>query len=264
LTGSIVTLIGAITYFVELKLGPLSVPRRLVPVVLSSVSALLVLLQGVSALPLIGISVWIEIGTSVAVIGLLAVSGRVHRFALLAVGLLLLAASLASVDHRSDWQRFVESDEQAPALNQFLAGSGRLYWEADPVLVWVKLRRPEYFSCAQGTGAMFFRATAMEFGKRANIIGKLETADLSRVPGSLCPEQPKTDPAIPFATRLTEVCRASPDLDTLVLIRPIPGLPAKEWVAPAPQRVLVNGKVITVNRYYRYDCPGNATRGLGS
>ncbi len=133
---------------------------------------------------------------------------------------------------------------------------GGLYWEADPTFVWVKLRRPDFYACEQGTGAMFYRGTAMEYASKSAVLRQLDTADFGDNSQLYCPA--KADPKAfgPTASGVRAVCRGYPDLDLLVLDEPVSGLPARSWRAPASKEVrTVRGRE-KIDRFYIYQCGG--------
>ena len=174
-------------------------------------------------------------------------------FAVAAIGVALLGW-----DARTAWTRFVESPRPAPpALAALLPDNATVYWEGGVDLLWLRLRRASYFSCAQGTGAVFFRAAAIEFRRRADLLWPLGTLDFAD------PECHRPDPRLqPERTRadLQQVCRHEPLLDHLVLTQPVTGADGKIWQAPVPyQSVTVDGGNVAVEqtrRFYVYSCAG--------
>ncbi|HVB15932.1 MAG TPA: hypothetical protein VNF04_05325 [Stellaceae bacterium] len=180
--------------------------------------------------------------------------------ALTGASLALLAAALWLWDARTPWTRFVEASGPVPAsLAALLPEDASVYWEGGVELVWLRLRRPEYYSCAQGTGAVFFRATALEFQRRGEVLRPLRPLDFGK--SVLCP-RPSDDPGPddPPRTRadLARVCAADRGLDYLVLARPVDGVAAREWNAPAPyqdERIVHDRLIVTrTSRFYAYSC----------
>jgi hypothetical protein len=145
---------------------------------------------------------------------------------------MLLAAAAANWDDRTPWTKFVEAPAAAPeSLATLLPAGASVYWEGGLELLWFKLQRPSYFSCDQGTGVVFFRETAIEFHHRAESLWPLRAVDFGR--SILCPPFDKS--ANPERTRadLQFACSREPRLDYLVLTRPVSGVGATIWRAPA-------------------------------
>jgi hypothetical protein len=166
----------------------------------------------------------------------------------------VLALALWSHDRRSDWTRFVEDWRTDAALATF-AGDGLAYWENGLTLQWLKLRRPAGFGCYQGAGLVFFRGMATEFRRRYEALGELDTIDFERQPGQVCPPRRNPDREGPeMLAQLTDACRAMPELDAIILARPVPGAAVTTWQAPA-EMVRSQLYAVPVTRsFYRYDC----------
>jgi hypothetical protein len=76
-------------------------------------------------------------------------------------------------DQRTAWTAFVESSDAVPAeLAGFVPDGATVYWEGGLELLWLRLKRPSYFSCAQAAGVMFFRGTAMAYAHRSESLGR--------------------------------------------------------------------------------------------
>jgi hypothetical protein len=168
-------------------------------------------------------------------------------------GLLLLAAA-AFADGRTDWNRYVYGPAADDGLTQFLAGAGHTYWEGDGVeLLWFRQGAPSYYSCLQGSESLFFRGTAMDFARRGAALSRLNTADFAPMEVSFCGR--KNNPRASGPTglgQLAAACRALPDLDTLILERPVPGVPTQVWRAPAWQTQQVS--IMGLSTFFRYSC----------
>lgn len=174
----------------------------------------------------------------------------------------LLAAGCATVDHRTDWIRFVETPTAPEALEAFVGGDQNLYWPDSVDLMWFKLRMPSYYSCSQGTGSMFFRGTAMEYQRRTDALRPLNTADFRFDDRDLCPAKAEPHEDGPrSAAQLATACKALPELDAVVLPKAVPGAAAAAiWRAPAGRPI--NGEtsadgrreVRLVTHYYKYAC----------
>lgn len=197
--------------------------------------------------------------TGAAVILLLAFGETFGPLALASGGAGLIALAVALEPGQSPWDRYVFSPPRDDGLAAFVAGAGLTYWESDQgrQLLWFRLGRPSYFSCTQGSGAMFYRTTATDFARRSRALSPLHTVDFGAMTDQSCGEPNPTghfgpgSPAI-----LAAACRALPDLDTAILDRPIPGAaPAKVWRAPAAQQYKdEDRRLIKIDTFYRYSC----------
>jgi hypothetical protein len=167
---------------------------------------------------------------------------------LLAVTLLPLAA--LGWDARTPWTRFVETPGEARgSLASLLPLDAPVYWEGGVEMLWFGLRRPSFFSCTQGTGALFFRDTAIHYQHRLQSFRPLQAVD------AFCAGGDSADRA---RSDLVSVCRREPALDYLVLARPVEDAEAKVWTSPVPfQDVkVVDGKLIMfrTSTFYIYSC----------
>jgi hypothetical protein len=175
-------------------------------------------------------------------------------FAIAAVSLALLVW-----DQREPWTKFVESADLIPdSLAAVLPENGSIYWEGGVELLWLRLKRPSYFSCAQGTGAVFFRETAVNFEHRAESFGSLRTLDFDI--SDLCPSFDQTEKLDRTRENLEAVCAREPGLDYLVLIEPINNTDSKIWVSHVPLEIVEitkdKAQLVTyqTDRFYIYSC----------
>ena len=170
----------------------------------------------------------------------------------------VLAGSLGIADQREPWRKYVFTPGASADLGAFVSGAGSVYWEGDPgnQLLWFKLRQPSYFSCVQGAGSMFFRQTALEFARRGDGLSFLKTRTFSPQSTDQCPGRWLVDPwGANTASQLAAACRALPDLDTIILNRPVPGIAARSWHAPVAQTYAEpDGTTSKVSTFYRYPC----------
>lgn len=171
----------------------------------------------------------------------------------------LLPVALLGWDARTPWTRFVESAAPAPkALAALLPQNASVYWEGDVRMLWLRLQRPSYFSCTQGTGAVFFRGTAIAYQHRVESFWPLRTLDFHK--SIYCPDLEKHQKDSRTRADLQYVCAHEPALDYLVLIRPVENVEPKIWDSPAPYQYerSVNGKLIVhkTNRFFIYSCSG--------
>jgi hypothetical protein len=180
--------------------------------------------------------------------------------ALTGASIALLVAALWLWDARTPWTRFVEAPGPVPeSLAALLPEHASVYWEGGLELMWLRLRRPEYYSCAQGTGAVFFRATALEFRRRGEVLSPLRPIDFGK--SVLCPrlsDDPGPDEPPRTRADLARACAGDRGLDYLVLTRPVDGVAAREWKAPAPyqdEHIAAGRLIVTrTSRFYAYSC----------
>jgi hypothetical protein len=146
-------------------------------------------------------------------------------------------------------------ETRGPALAALLPERGSIYWEGGVDLLWFGMLRSSYFSCAQGGGAIFFRAAAFEFRRRSESFAQLHTVDFDEPDCHSTPGESR-----PHRTReaLQAVCLREPGLDYLVLTREVAGVEAKILKLPAPLRLVrgVEGQVVLeqIDRFYLYSC----------
>lgn len=172
-----------------------------------------------------------------------------------------LAIGTASADQRTVWTRYVYGPEPDGSLQQFLADAGTTYWEGGGVeILWFKAQKPDYYSCLQGSQAVFFRPQALEWSKRQSVLRPLNTEDFDHSPCG-----PKENPEANGPSsrdQIAAACRARPELDTIILNHPVNGLPTKSWTSQAYQEVLehnpdnrnARGNLVKIYTFYRYSC----------
>jgi hypothetical protein len=182
---------------------------------------------------------------------------RIFAYLAPAVAALLSFCAMYGWDARSAWTKFAESSGPVPqSLAEFLPANGPVYWEGGVELLWLRLERPNYYSCTQGTGAMFHRGTAMEFQHRTESFWALRTSDFQGL--LLCPNLDEVDKPSRTREDLAEVCRREPKLDYLVLTRAVDGIEPKIWNSPVPFRYLTvvakAPKVLETGRFFGYSC----------
>ncbi|HEY7899975.1 MAG TPA: hypothetical protein VIC25_02205 [Caulobacteraceae bacterium] len=202
----------------------------------------------------------VELALAGAVFGLLWLQGRAFDSRMIAgAAALMLVGGAALADNQDDWNRFAVSPRVDPSLRAFVPVSGNIYWEGESglLVLWFKLRQPDYYSCLQGSGAMFYRRTALDYDRRGSVLRGLNGADFVGGVGTLCDtkvDMTAVDPQGP--SQVEGACRALPDLDTLILNRPVPGLKAvASWRAPTYlEGRLKDGSHVRLNTFYRYDC----------
>jgi hypothetical protein len=151
----------------------------------------------------------------------------------------------------------LESPEPAPKdLAALLPEKASVYWEGGLEMLWLRLQRPSYFSCDQGTGALFYRATAMAYKHRADSFWPLRVGDFTQL-DTCATFDPRPKPE---RSRLgvAKLCFREPGLDYLVLTRPLDGMPAKIWNSPVYFQDVQSsaGKFFApvAKRFYIYSC----------
>ena len=175
-------------------------------------------------------------------------------------GFALIPLALSRWDARSPWIRYVESPEPPPKeLTALLPAKASVYWESGLEMLWFRLRRTSYFSCDQGTGAMFYRQTAIAYKQRSNSFWPLRTGDFGQL--DTCASF-DTGPK-PERNRegLRKLCMREPELDYVILTAPLDGIEPKGiWKAPVRFQDLQssNGKFFArvADRFQVYSCAG--------
>lgn len=165
-----------------------------------------------------------------------------------------LAGSVIIVDNRTPWQKYIDSAEAPPADIQQLIAGRQVYWEDAIDLMWFKFREPQFFSCRQKAGGLFFRDQAFEVARRAKALGRLNVADFAPRPGGIC--LGKQDPAEDGPTdkaQFTETCSALPELDLIVMRTRLEGLYRESWSVPARDHI-VKRDLPDYTAFYVYHC----------
>jgi hypothetical protein len=167
----------------------------------------------------------------------------------------LMIAALIPVDHRDAWQKFIESPKPDPSLGSLIDNIRNIYWEDQSPLLWFKLGRPNYYSCLQGAGALFYRDTALEYRRRGNALVGLNTLDFSEKKDGPCvlKEDPKAR-GPENREQLVTACRALPELEAIVLNREVPGTVHSVWKSPATQILRRDAGVERISTFYMYRC----------
>lgn len=171
-----------------------------------------------------------------------------------ALGVALVAASVATWDRRDDWARFLSNDHPPADLVAFAQTPGATYWEGGVELNWLLLKRPNYYSCLQGTGAMFYPGTAREYERRRAGLEALATYDFVGGGNRLCAPDAQIPHGPASLGAIREACRALPELRTLILTRALPGAAAEVWRPPVRLTYRVDGEIERVDQFYKYQC----------
>ena len=204
------------------------------------------------------------LGVTALALGLVAslVTVQIQKRAAMTRPLIALATALVVIavlgwDQRTPWGKFVETADAAPESLAALLPEGQpIYWEGDVRVPWFVLRRPSYFSCAQGTGVLFFRGTALSYQHRYDTFQRLRTLDYGQERG--CPPPPASVPASFDRAALASICTTERSLGALVLVRPAANASGQLWVSPVKYQedVVENGQSHTfmTDKFYVYPC----------
>lgn len=176
------------------------------------------------------------------------------------ISILFLPLLALHWDQRTAWQKFAESGTaMPPSLAQYLPKKATVYWEGGTSFLWFRAERPNYISCAQGTGAVFFRATAIHYSRREASFERLDPIDFDTSdPHSPCWVGSRTVDGERTKADLAHACEREPALDYLVLDRPVRGVNSRVWHSPVPFRrmEMINGelKFFKTDRFFIYSC----------
>ena len=176
---------------------------------------------------------------------------------LIAFTLSLIGVAAFTWDQRTPWTRFVESPGAAQAsLSSVLPARKPIYWEGDVRMPWFVLQRSDYFSCAQGTGALFFRGTAITYQHRYNSLKPLATLDFGQE--TTCPPAGRLEQPQFNRSEIKFACEQEPQLGALVLTRPVAEAMGDRWISPAPFEDVrfINGRlrVFRTDTFFIYPC----------
>lgn len=182
---------------------------------------------------------------------------RLAAWLTLCLSIVLVFASLSMWDNRTAWTRFVESPAPPPQdLAILLPRNASIYWEDSVEMPWLRLKRSSYYSCNQGTGAVFHRETAMTYKDRTASFWPLRTADFTQA--TICASFDKTPKPERTHDGLQKLCRREKGLDYLVLLAPLQGVQAKIWKSPVRfqdfRSVAGVFSAHVADRFYIYSC----------
>jgi hypothetical protein len=183
----------------------------------------------------------------------------------LGIALVVLIASIGVSDRRDEWDRFVSEPGVKTAELAALIGSAKnVYWEDETNnLLWFNLQRPNYYSCLQGTGAMFYEKTALDYQRRTLAFAPLNIVEFVTAHNKTC--YPKTVQNAFGPKKLSDVasvCRSLSDLDLLILMTKVDDWDPPSWEAPAAQYALSEKQSRKpVKTYYFYKCDALRERG---
>lgn len=218
------------------------------------------LVQYANSAEFTSISLALTVGALVVLlVQLVLVEPRYRRVAqaFTALGVALFFVALLQWDGRTAWTRFLESAAPPPKdLATLLPPKASVYWEDSTEMLWLKLKRASYFSCDQGTGAVFYRDIAMTYRHRSDSFSPLHVADFSQSEGC------KGFGPVPKPQRnragLQKLCRREPGLDYVILASPLEGIQARIWKAPTRlEDVRMTDGIyfaLSTDRFYTYSC----------
>jgi hypothetical protein len=170
--------------------------------------------------------------------------------ALLATALVAVAALYGVItwDRRSPWTRYVE--EALPREHPFeklIPRGAQVYWHEDLASTWVVLKRPSYFSAAQGAGLLFNRRTAMEYQRRARAFAPLRLqGEVCRIMSALGGEAYDPTTCVPSAGLMQALCQTPDGPDFLIFERHLSEGLVAQWS--------FNAEGQAPRTYYLYDC----------
>ena len=123
-------------------------------------------------------------------------------------------------------------------------------------LFWFKLGRPSYYSCFQGTGAVFYKVTALEFQRRSEGLAALNTHDFSSRTDDICITKPlPSQTSTTSKDQLKRACEALPEVDAIVLPNLVIGVRSLSWQAPAEREYRDDSNTLSyIKTYYKYSC----------
>jgi len=169
----------------------------------------------------------------------------------------LVAITFWQWDQRTPWTKFVDTSDPPSDLTDLLPAKAPIYWEGDVATPWFLLKRPSYFSCDQGTGALFSRDTAIAYGERYKDFQKLQTLDFRQY--SSCPFTGKRRTTPLRRAELSALCTREEGLGALVLAERVAHAPYKVWVSPARFEAVEQPQggarmSFSADRFYVYTC----------
>jgi len=152
------------------------------------------------------------------------------------VAILLLLTGCLLWDRRPPLTRYLESHLHSPhPFEEFVPARTAVYWDNSLAAAWFLLKRPSYFSPAQGAGVLFNQATARAWDERHKPFGPIAlrrnscetfTVFLRKLPDG-------TPPCAALLEHEVEaVCRKAPDLQFLVSAELYTRKPLAVWEVP--------------------------------
>jgi hypothetical protein len=160
---------------------------------------------------------------------------RAHALTAVALGAILLGATVSHWDQRPDLARAIEST--APGHLPFgdhIPPDASVYWPEQLAHVWSLLERPSHFSKQQGAGVLFNRYTGLVFGPREEQYRRInEDRERCRNGAMLTRDiAAKRACEMPSMDRLTTLCNQPDAPDFLVLRGRLEPPPLATWQPP--------------------------------
>ncbi len=158
---------------------------------------------------------------------------KVPSYVTLALLLVLAVWSVVAWDRRSPEDRGMEGGYNADALVAQIPQGAQVYWEGNAKGSWLLLRRPSYFGNILGAGSVFSEALATEFLNRSRVIHALDGVDYVDVwhptkPLDTISLRKRVFKRLTRADLIT-ACTDAPELDFMVLSRPVDGAYLSVW-----------------------------------
>jgi hypothetical protein len=184
-----------------------------------------------------------------------AIASR-YRYYIRGLAVLLVIAAAWNLDHRTDYQKAVEARSDYDELRSLIEPGEPIYWEGDHMVPWHVLRQESYFSCQQGTGAIFSRELALDYAARYDVFKSIGPLEFGKY--FSCPADDSFYLRARSRADLTQICEQAPRLRYLALRLPAQDDPGVVWRSKAPYqdvRILNNEvKVRQLDTVHIYDC----------
>lgn len=177
----------------------------------------------------------LRLGASIGALGGICIVLWWRGFQRLACGLTIgsLVIAVVTIDRRNDMVKYAASNEPPSARISALLENKTVYWESGLQLMWFKFRMPQYYSCRQKGGMVFFRGQAVEILRRGEVLSQLNSMDFAREEGSQCPNKADRHAIGPRGkTAFADICTKLPELDLMVLHSRLPGLYREVFLTP--------------------------------
>lgn len=166
------------------------------------------------------------------------------RAGLSCILMLLLVYSAMTWDQRPEWTRYIESQDASSPFSISLRNGAQIYWQDELLAPWLILKRPSYFSGAQGAGLLFNRGTAEEFYHRRKVT---ELLDMQTQVCNIVNGLNGKGACTVDVSALKDACsRGEGELDYLILPSYVEGYEKGHWILKRSRSDSYT--------YYLYDC----------
>lgn len=150
-----------------------------------------------------------------------------------ALTIVALSIAVLTIDRRGEILKYAASAEPAPEQINRVLQDQTVYWEGGLQLMWFKFRQPQFYSCRQKGGMVFFREQAVEIIRRGKILSQLNNSDFAGDEKSHCPHKSDLYQIGPADGKtIAKICAQLPELDVMVLQTRLPGVYSDVWSAP--------------------------------